>query len=79
MSTAILRMLLSGYGIRKPIRADNIIEWAYDPAARRGQDGEFATAFSRFVFDLLFDAYVQRGAGGDRFPPEVEARRAVRN
>lgn len=70
-----LNTLLGGLGIRKPEDvATGKRSFRYSAGQARGAQGAFDVAFSRFVYDELFDAYIQRGAGGDRMPPDAQAR-----
>lgn len=70
-----LNTLLRGLGIRTPEDpATGKRSFRYNAALRRGAQGQYDEAFSRFVFDALFDAYLQRGAGGDRLPADAQAR-----
>jgi hypothetical protein len=69
-----LRRVVGGLGIRKPEGAGGRRDFRHSAGQARGAAGDFDAAFSRFVFDELFDAYVQRGAQGDKMPEDAQKR-----
>jgi hypothetical protein len=69
-----LRRLLGGLGIRKPESAGGRRDFRHSAGQARGAAGDFDAAFSRFVYDELFDAYLQRGAQGDKMPEDAQRR-----
>ena len=70
-----LRKVIGGLGIHKPENvATGKRDFVHSAGQARGAQGPFDVAISRYAFDSLFDAYVQRGAGGDRMPADAQAR-----
>lgn len=73
-SDLVLRGLIGGFGIYQPKNEHGARCFEYFKFTHPGQRMSPGAAFSRYVFDRLFDQYVREGARGDVLPAEAFAR-----
>lgn len=69
-SDIILRDLIGGFGIYQPKNELGARRFEYFKFTHPGQRMSPGAAFSRYVFDRLFDQYVREGGRGDVLPAE---------
>ena len=77
LSQGGLKDLISGLYINSPGEGANK-KFVWDANQGSVQQPQSNYEFSRYVFDLMFDQYLQRGGGGDVLPADAAKRSSAR-